>query len=62
MFITIKIIVGINVIVVFKAHIYLAFANSQVNSFVVRVQKLIDDQFDRIDMRLSNNFRENNVV
>ena len=42
MFITIKIIVRINVIVVFmiKAHIYVAFANSQVNSFVIRVLKL----------------------
>ena len=41
MFITIKIIVRINVIVVFiKAHIYVAFANSQVNSLVVRVLKL----------------------
>ena len=41
MFITIKIIVRINVIVVFiKAHIYVAFANSQVNSLVIRVLKL----------------------
>ena len=61
MFITIKIIVGINVIVVFKAHIYLAFANSQVNSFVVRVQKLIDDQFNWIEMSLSNHFRVKNL-